>query len=78
MANSDTLPQERLLSRREVAEHFNISRRWLEIAAVRGGGPPMIKIGRLVRYSVADLRSWIDAQRVQSTSDEASARVSRG
>lgn len=54
---------DRLLDRSQVEERFGISKRFLEIAAVRGEGPPMIKIGRLARYRVADIRSWISAQR---------------
>ena len=34
-----------LLSRRQVAERFGISMRFLEIAAVKGGGPVMVKVG---------------------------------
>ena len=47
-----------------------ISRRYLEVSAVRGDGPPMIRVGsRMVRYRVRDLREWIDGNRVASTSD---------
>jgi predicted DNA-binding transcriptional regulator AlpA len=61
---------ERLLTRDEVEDLFGISRRYLEISAVRGDGPPMIRIGsRMVRYRLRDLRDWIDAHRVVSTSD---------
>lgn len=63
-----TLSLDRLLSRAEVEVNFGITRRYLEIAAVRGDGPPMVKIGRLARYRVSDLRTWIDSQRVSSTS----------
>jgi predicted DNA-binding transcriptional regulator AlpA len=63
-----TLPTDRLLSRAEVEVNFGLSRRFLEVAAVRGDGPPMVKIGRSVRYRVADLRGWIEARRVNSTS----------
>ncbi len=62
------LNDDRLLSRSEVHTTFGLSQRYLEVAAVKGDGPPMIKIGRSVRYRVADLRQWIDAQRVGSTS----------
>lgn len=51
---------ERLLTRQEVADRFGITKRYLEIAAMRGEGPPMVKIGRLVRYRVADINQWID------------------
>lgn len=71
--DSDTqfhLTEDRLLARTEVAEHFGIPTRFLEIAATRGDGPPMYKIGgRMVRYRVGDIRAWIARRKVQSTSD---------
>ncbi len=63
------LSLDRLLNRREVEAEFGISARFLEISAVRGDGPPMVKIGRAVRYRIADLRQWIEARRVSSTSE---------
>ena len=60
---------DRLLSRPEVEASFGISRRFLEVAAVKGNGPPMVRLGRAVRYRYGDLRSWIEAQRVNSTSE---------
>lgn len=64
------LNPERLLTRDEVAALFGITRRYLEVSAVRGDGPPMIRVGaRMVRYRVRDLREWIDSNRVASTSD---------
>lgn len=35
----------------------------LEIWRCRGEGPPFIKVGRVVRYSVADLREWLAERR---------------
>ena len=70
-AKPRALTDERLLSRGEVQTIFGISQRFLEVAAVKGGGPDFHKIGRNVRYSVADLRAWIEAQRVSSTSEGA-------
>ncbi|MDI3336403.1 AlpA family transcriptional regulator [Defluviimonas aestuarii] len=64
------ISSDRLLSRAEVEVNFGLSRRFLEVSAVRGDGPPMVKIGRSVRYRVADLRAWIEARRVNSTSEE--------
>jgi len=29
---------------------------------VAGGGPPFLKLGRAVRYDVADLRVWVNAR----------------
>jgi predicted DNA-binding transcriptional regulator AlpA len=66
--NEILFSQDRLLSRAEVEVNFGLSRRFLEVSAVRGDGPPMVKIGRSVRYRVADLRNWIEARRVNSTS----------
>lgn len=51
---------DRLLSRIEVEERFGIPKRFLELAARRGDGPRIVRIGRLVRYRVADLRAWIE------------------
>lgn len=65
----NNLNPDRLLTRSEVQTTFGLSQRFLEVAAVKGGGPPMTKIGRKVSYRVSDLRSWLDTKRVQSTSD---------
>jgi hypothetical protein len=44
----------RLLSRDEIEAEYGITRRWLELAAHRGDGPPMHKISRrMVRYDVS-------------------------
>ena len=58
-----------MLRRKEVTPYFNVPHRFLEKAAVSGVGPPMTKIGRAVYYRVGDLREWIRAHRVTSTSD---------
>ncbi|MEM7529125.1 MAG: AlpA family transcriptional regulator [Pseudomonadota bacterium] len=54
---------DRLLNRKEVEEVFGISKRFLELAALRGDGPPIVRIGRSVRYWPADVRAWIDSRR---------------
>ena len=61
MQRSDT---DRLLNRREVEERFGIPKRFLELAACRGEGPRIVRIGRLVRYRVSDVRTWIETQSV--------------
>lgn len=63
---------DRLLTRREVEDHFGISKRFLEISTARGDGPPIIRIGRLVRYRFADVQAWIDSQRSGDETSEAS------
>lgn len=63
------LPDERLLTRDEVAERFGLSRRFLELSALSGDGPPMRRIGkRSVRYLAGDIRAWLDERKVASTS----------
>jgi predicted DNA-binding transcriptional regulator AlpA len=62
--------KKRLLSRDDIENEFGLSRRWLELAALRGDGPPMRKISaRMVRYERAEFESWLEARRVISTSD---------
>ncbi|MEO1140489.1 MAG: helix-turn-helix domain-containing protein [Pseudomonadota bacterium] len=63
---------DRLLTRAEVEEKFGITKRYLELAALNGGGPTMIKIGRRVRYRTSDIVAWIAAHEVHSTSESAS------
>lgn len=54
--------QTRLLTRKEVADLFGLSKRWLEVAAYRGVGPPMVRITpRMVRYRACDVEAWIEA-----------------
>lgn len=60
----------KLLSRAEVEAEFGLTRRFLEISAVRGDGPPFIKVGRLARYMRRDVMAWLEARRVRSTSDD--------
>lgn len=50
-----------LLTRREVAEKFGIPHRFLETHANSKDGPPIVRIGGLVRYRAEDVRSWIEA-----------------
>jgi len=51
------------MTRSEVEERFGISKRFLEISATQKMGPALVRIGRSVRYSAADIRDWIDQQR---------------
>lgn len=51
---------DRLLDRSEVEQRFGIPKRFLELAVARGDGPKLVRIGRLVRYRVTDVRAWIE------------------
>jgi hypothetical protein len=60
-----------LLSRDDIERETRggITRRWLELAAYRGDGPPMLKISRrMVRYRRGEFKTWLEAHRV-NTSD---------
>ncbi|MFZ5876373.1 MAG: helix-turn-helix transcriptional regulator [Nitrospirota bacterium] len=56
--------EDRLLTRAEVELRFGFpTKRFLELAANRGDGPPFVRFGRFVRYRVRDIRDWIEAHR---------------
>ena len=58
-----------LLSRDEVFGEFGLTRRWLELAALTGDGPPYVRVSkRMVRYQRAVLQAWIAARTRTSTS----------
>lgn len=60
-----------LLSREEIEVEYGLGRRWLELAALRGDGPPMVKIStKMVRYRRAEFEAWLDARTVHSTSEQ--------
>lgn len=60
---------QKLLSRNEVDAKYGIPKRFLEIAACKGGGPVFVKVGRLTRYRVEDIEDWIAQHRFSSTSE---------
>jgi len=57
-------PAPLLLSPREAAQMLAVSPRFLwKITFERQPGLPYVRMGRLVRYAVTDLQTWIDRQR---------------
>lgn len=63
-----------LLSEKQSAEYLGgLTPKALQAWRVRGGGPTFLKIGRLVRYSKADLDTWLATRRRESTSDKGRA-----
>ena len=64
-----------LLSRNDIErEYKGITRRWLELAALSGEGPPMVRLSRrMIRYRRGIFEDWLDARTVSSTSDEIEA-----
>lgn len=62
--------QNELLSRTQVEAQYGLGRRWLELAACRGDGPPMVRISSaMVRYRRGDLEAWLASRTVRSTSE---------
>ena len=58
-----------LIAPNQLAEIFLCSERKLERERSAGTGVPFVRIGRLVRYRLIDVREYLEAQRCRSTSD---------
>lgn len=52
------------VNEKEAAKHLSISVKWMQQARLYGYGPKYIKIGRSVRYNVADLDAYIASRTV--------------
>lgn len=52
----------RLLRPSEAAEILSVSVRTLYAWRIAGEGPPVVKVGKYLRYDEAELERWIDAQ----------------
>ncbi len=62
------LTRHRLVDENEAADLLGLSKRTLQAWRVRGGGPPFLKLGRLVRYDAAMLWDWAAAHVAENTS----------
>jgi excisionase family DNA binding protein len=60
---------DRLLDTQAASDLLGVEPRTLEGWRLRGGGPPYVKVGRLVRYRRADLDRWVAERTRASTSD---------
>lgn len=59
-----------LLTEQQAAEYLGgLTPKALQAWRVRGGGPPFLKIGRLIRYRESDLHSWLESRIRTSTSE---------
>ena len=56
-----------ILSEKPAAKYLGLSRSYLAQARCcqKPDGPPYIKIGRAIRYRVADLDEWLNARTVR-------------
>ncbi len=62
--DDETLYCESVISKKLACEE-----KTLQAWRSRGGGPPFVKIGRLVRYRGCDVKKWITSRTVRSTSE---------
>ena len=49
-----------LLSETEVSDLFGISMRTLQAWRTKKGGPPFVRLGRVIRYRRKDLVRWLE------------------
>ena len=66
-----------LRTEQQAAALLKISVKTLQGWRSRGGGPRFIKLGRCVRYALADLEAFVQAAVRSSTSDPGPARSER-
>jgi hypothetical protein len=59
-----------LVDQKDAAKFLRVTEKFLEARRHRGGGPPFVRVGRLVRYRKQSLLEWIAAREVRSTSEE--------
>ena len=59
----------RFITDKELAEIIGMSRNWLQIMRIRGGGPPFVKIGASCRYDLVEVTLWLKKRQCRSTSD---------
>jgi hypothetical protein len=63
---------------RGAAAHLACSASYLEKCRITGAGPRFLKIGKAVRYKLADLDAFADARAHGSTSEYANSATARG
>ena len=66
-----------LLTAEAAAERLLIAAGTLANWRVLGGGPPFVRVGRSIRYRVADLDAWLDARTARSTAEADTQRDGR-
>lgn len=55
-----------IISERDAARYIGMSRWWMKHARRMNRGPAYLRIGRAIRYQVADLDAWLQRHRVQT------------
>ena len=57
--------EKRYLTRKEAAELFGLSPKWLANLGSQGRGPKYFKLGRKVLYRARDIEEWIQKNATQ-------------
>lgn len=58
----------KMLNEKEVASWLGVTPGFLSKGRVMGTGPAFHRIGRRIGYAQDDVQAWLDARRVNSTS----------
>jgi predicted DNA-binding transcriptional regulator AlpA len=58
-----------LLGQERVAQRLGVATKTMEAWRHRGGGPPFVRIGRLIKYRSQDVEKWIASNVCHSTSE---------
>ncbi len=64
-------PGAEYLNERQLADLLGLSERTLQGWRLKGDGVPYYKIGRLVRYSASEVKTWLSRRQCEHTSDAA-------
>ena len=64
-----------LLTVEQAAELLTLSSSTLNKRRTTGGGPPFVKLGRSVRYRLADVTAWLESRVRASTSEPGAPRA---
>lgn len=65
--NLTDLDPSQYINEKEAAKYLGISHRTLQGMRVKGGGPPFVKIRKMVRYKAGDLIKWTDGNKKENT-----------
>lgn len=66
---SDTKPTRATVTEFEAAQYLGLSSAYLSASRLtppRTDGPPFVRLGRAVRYRLADLDAYLEARRVET------------
>ena len=61
---------EQLINESELADILGMSNRYVQQLRMDGGGPIFHKLGRSVRYRMADVDDWLNGKRLAHTSEQ--------